>query len=284
MISFFLCLILALAILVLFRLFERFGINNLQAIIISYAVSALAAFLSSRGGSQFSSIMSQPWFYYSFIIGTSFFIGFNLFALSSQKAGLALTSVAANISVVIPVSLAFLLYGDQLNGWQIAGLILAFVAILLVFKPKDNSRFRMSIMMFPLALFIINGINNSLMKQAEFLGAMFHPMLFLGMIFSTAFAVGLLFLLFIRNKNSIQIKNLLAGILLGLLNFGSTYYFLNSLNLFQSSIFFPLFNLSFISLAAIIGVFVFKEKLRPVNWAGIIIAIFAIAFITYFQS
>jgi drug/metabolite transporter (DMT)-like permease len=283
MISFLLCLILALAILVLFRLFERFGINNLQAIIISYSVSALAAFLSNRGGVQWSVLVDQPWFYYTFIIGISFFIGFNLFALSAQKAGLALTSVAANISVVIPVGLAFALYGDQLNAWQIAGLILAFVAILLVFKPKDNSRFRISIMLFPLALFIINGINNSLMKQAEFLGAMFNPMLFLGMIFSTAFVAGLLFLLFIKNKNSIQIKNLLAGIMLGLLNFGSTYYFLSSLNLFQSSIFFPLFNLSFISLSAVIGVFVFKEKLRPVNWAGIIIAIFAIALITYFQ-
>jgi len=283
MISFLFCLLLALSILILFRLFERFGINNLQAIVFSYLISTLAAFAASGHDLNITDTIAQPWFYYTFIIGTSFFIGFNFFALSTQKAGLALTSVAANISVVIPVSFALFLYDEHLNAFQLAGIILALISILLVFKPKDRSRFRLSILLFPLALFLINGINNSLMKQAEYLGAMWHPMYFLMLVFASAFVLGLLFLLFIKNKNSIRWKDLLAGTLLGLLNFGSTYYFLDGLNQLPGTVFFPIFNLSFIGLAALTGVFVFKEKLRPVNWAGIIIAIFAIALITYFN-
>ena len=106
MITFILCLIVAVFILVVFRLFEKFGIDNLQAILFSYLVSAIAAFSMSNFELSALEITQQDWFIFTFIIGASFFIGFNIFALSTQKAGLALTSVAANISVVIPVSVA----------------------------------------------------------------------------------------------------------------------------------------------------------------------------------
>ena len=283
MITFILCLIVAITILVVFRLFERYGIDNLQAILFSYLVSATAAFLISDWEISITETPQQDWFIYTFIIGASFFIGFNIFALSTQKVGMALTSVAANISVVIPVGLALLLYNEELNIWQIVGLTLAIAAIFLVFKPANKSRSLSSSLIFPLALFFINGINNSLMKHVEHLNAMDSSMLFLGLVFTASFTIGLVFYLFKKNKKPITRKNLLAALILGLLNFISTYLFLASLTIFDSSVFFPLFNLSFIGGSAIVGVFAFKEKLRPINWVGLILAIFAIVLITYFQ-
>jgi drug/metabolite transporter (DMT)-like permease len=196
MILFILCLIVAVTILVVFRLFEKFGIDNLQAILFSYLISALAAFLVFDWKISLAEIPQQDWFIYTFIIGTSFFIGFNIFALSTQKAGLALTSVAANISVIIPVSIALLLYGEEVNSWQIGGLILALASIFLVFKPKDKAKFSIAALLFPMALFFINGINNSLMKHVEHLNAMNQPMLFLGLVFVSAFLGGLFFYFF----------------------------------------------------------------------------------------
>ena len=283
MITFLLCLVIAISILVVFRLFEKFGVDNLQAILFSYLVSSLAAFAITDWNTQINEIPQQDWFIYTFIIGISFFIGFNIFALSTQKAGMALTSVAANISVIIPVGAALLLYDEELNNWQIGGLFLALAAIALVFKPKDKTKIISAALLFPLALFFINGINNSLMKHVEHLNAMDQPMLFLGMVFSSAFIIGLIIYIFKKNKKSITGKNIIAAIILGLLNFISTYLFLASLTIFDSSVFFPIFNLSFIAGSAIIGVLVFKEKLSPTNWAGLILAIFAIVLITYFQ-
>ncbi|RLD66234.1 MAG: hypothetical protein DRI84_05225 [Bacteroidetes bacterium] len=283
MISFILCLIVAITILVVFRLFERFGIDNLQAIVFSYLISAFAAFLIVDWEVSIAKIPQQDWFIYTFIIGASFFIGFNIFALSTQKVGMALTSVAANISVIIPVGMALILYDEKLNIWQIGGLTLALVAIFLVFKPTNKTKVFSSALIFPLALFFINGINNSLMKHVEHLDAMSNPMLFLGLVFTVSFGIGLTFYLLKKNKKPITRKNLLAALILGLLNFISTYLFLASLTIFDSSVFFPIFNLSFIGGSAIIGVFVFKEKLRPINWLGLILAIFAIVLITYFQ-
>jgi drug/metabolite transporter (DMT)-like permease len=191
--------------------------------------------------------------------------------------------VAANISVIIPVSVALLLYGEEVNSWQIGGLILALASIFLVFKPKDKAKFSIAALLFPMALFFINGINNSLMKHVEQLNAMNQPMLFLGLVFVSAFFVGLIFYIFKPNKKPIQKKNFIAALILGLLNFISTYLFLASLSIFDSSVFFPIFNLSFIGGSALIGVAVFKEKLSIINWVGLILAIFAIVLITYFQ-
>jgi len=283
MILFTLCLIVAVTILVVFRLFEKFGIDNLQAILFSYLVSALASFSIANWNLSALEITQQDWFIYTFIIGISFFIGFNIFALSTQKAGLALTSVAANISVIIPVGAALLLYGEELNSWQIGGMVLALAAIVLVFKPSNKTKILSSALLFPLFLFFINGINNSLMKQVEVLQAMNHPMLFLALVFSAAFIMGSIFYLFKKKKQKLNTKNMLAALVLGLLNFISTYLFLASLTIFDSSVFFPIFNLSFITGSTIIGVFVFKEKLSLINWLGLILAIFAIVIITYFQ-
>ncbi len=283
MILFLLCLIVAVTILVVFRLFEKFGIDNLQAILFSYLISAIAAYSITDWNLSSLEITQQDWFIYTFIIGTSFFIGFNIFALSTQKAGMALTSVAANISVIIPVSTALILYNEQLNSWQITGMIIALAAIILVFKPSHKTKIISGSLLFPLLLFFINGINNSLMKHVEVLQAMKHPYLFLGMVFSAAFLSGSVFYLLKKKNSKIKRKNLIAALILGLLNFLSTYLFLASLTIFDSSVFFPTFNLSFITGSTIIGVFVFKEKLSTINWLGLILAIFAIVIITYFQ-
>ena len=255
----------------------------LQAIPLSYIFSVLAAFIFSDTAFSWQLIIHQNWFFYSLFIGASFFIGFNIFALSTQNAGLAITSVAANISVVIPVSIALVFYKESISIYKIAGLILALIAILLVFKPKQKGSFHRQALVFPLALFLINGLNNSLMKQAERLDAMRYPMIFLSVVFAMAFLTGLLLIPFAKGKKQLNVRSIPAGLLLGLLNFGSTYFFLKSLSLFPGSVFFPLFNLSFISAASIIGILFFKEKLSKENWAGIIIAIFAIAIITYFN-
>ncbi len=283
MLSFLICLILSVGILVFFRMFGKLNIHMLQAILISYIFSALAAIIFGKGDFSWQLISQQNWFPYSLFIGVSFFIGFNIFALSTQKAGLAVTSVAANISVVIPVSIALIFYKESISIYKITGILLALIAILLVFKPEQKSTFKRQALIFPLALFLINGLNNSLMKHAERLHAMQEPMIFLTVVFTMAFLSGLLFIPFAKGKKQVNARSILAGLLLGLLNFGSTYFFLKSLSIFPGSVFFPLFNLSFISAASLIGILFFKEKLSKENWAGIIIAIFAIAIITYFN-
>jgi multidrug transporter EmrE-like cation transporter len=82
-------------------------------------------------------------------------------------------------------------------------------------------------------------------------------------------------------KQKLQLKSVLAGILLGILNFLSTYYFFKGVETIESAIFFPVLNTGIVSLSALIGYFVFKEQLNKINWLGIVIALGTIVFIAF---
>ncbi|RLD41625.1 MAG: hypothetical protein DRI86_13060, partial [Bacteroidetes bacterium] len=124
--------------------------------------------------------------------------------------------------------------------------------------------------------FLIGGLNNSLLGQAETIGAMDSPMAFLGILFSIAFSISVIFTIFTKQELRLKIKEIGFGVLLGTFNFASTYFFLKSLDYFPSSLYFSIYNLSFIALSAIIGLVIYKEKLSKINFAGLIIAAIAV--------
>jgi drug/metabolite transporter (DMT)-like permease len=218
--------------------------------------------------------------YWTIPLGVTFFYGFKFFALSSQKAGIAITSVAGNISVVIPVAIAFIFYGESLTSNKIAGILLAILSFFFIFKSEKTDIKLDKIWFYPVIIFVMNGANNSMTKEAERLGAASSPYVFLGLVFGIALTFATIHLFVEKRTNIFQKKTLIAGSILGILNFFSTYFFLNAITKFESSYFFPAYNLSYILLAAIIGYLVFKEKLKLINWFGILLAIFAILILT----
>jgi len=76
------------------------------------------------------------------------------------------------------------------------------------------------------------------------------------------------------------LRNILGGLILGLLNFNATYFIILALHQIESSVVFPIYNSGVIALSAIIGFVAFKEKLSIINWIGLIIAIIAIILIS----
>ena len=84
---------------------------------------------------------------------------------------------------------------------------------------------------------------------------------------------------FSMNRKPLLYRNIIAGIILGLINFGSTFYILKAMGIFKSSVVFPITNAGIVSLSALIGYFFFREKLKLVNWIGIGLAIIAIIMI-----
>ena len=101
-------------------------------------------------------------------------------------------------------------------------------------------------------------------------------------MFFVSFLVGMVIMLYriIARKETFSYKSILSGFLLGSFNFVSTYYFIKSMSFFESSVFFPVVNVSIVVLTSLIGFFVFKEYLSHINWIGIIVVIAAILIIT----
>ncbi len=269
-------------IVVLFKLFDRYKINNIQAITANYAVASILGYITAPGIVSVNSIISPIWFPFALIVGITLILTFNVFALSSQKAGVAITAVSSKMSVVIPVSIGILFYQDIVNFWIITGVIISILAFYLTFRKKSTEKFNKKYFILPILLFLGNGSNDSLLKHAQkfYIGG--ETELFLSTAFMFSFVIGSIVLLIdiFKNKRELKLKHFTAGIVLGLLNYASTYFFVKGLSQFQSSVFFPVFNVSIVTIAALIGYFIFKEKLTKINWIGILLAITAILMIT----
>ena len=271
------------AIFAVMKLFSRFKVDNWQAITVNYIVATVFGFIIFKGDIRPDIIIEKPWFEYALILGLTFISTFFVFALSSQKVGVALTSVASKMSVVIPVIAGMILLHEKINILSGVGIALALLAFYFTLGNGSNSSFPRKYLFLPILLFLGNGINDTLMKYSEFhyVADTNDLVLFLSVIFLTSLVLGLLISLarYFRKKYTIDLRNIIAGIILGLLNFGSTFYILKSMGLYDSSVVFPISNVGIVGLSALTGFFFFREKLSKMNWLGIVFAILAILLI-----
>lgn len=278
-----LAILFSTAIVITFKLFERFKIDNTQAITANYLLAAALGFIIFPDSFEFAQLPERPWFPWAMGIGVSFILVFFLFALSAQKVGLAITAVSSKMSVVIPVSVGIFLYHDQVNALKIIGIVSSIAAFYLTFKQDGKARISKRYLILPALLFLGNGTNDTLTKHSQLHYVGTDHFLFLSSIFSMSLFIGIFILLYhvLFKGMKLQWKNLFAGFFLGALNFGSSYYFLRGLFEYESSVFFPVFNVSIVSLSALSGLLLFRERLRFINWFGILLAVIAILLISF---
>jgi len=270
-------------IFIVFRLFKNFRIDTWQAITINYIVATIFGFAINNQPVTLSGVTGSDWFVFSIILGFLFIGTFYVFGLSSQKAGVALTSVASKMSVVIPVVFGVILYGDKMNFLKVMGIIIALLAFYLTFKKKHSIQIRAAFILYPVLMFLGNGSVDTIMKYTEYHHIQNDLILFLTFIFLTSLIIGII-LVIIRieyHVSKFKLRNLMAGTILGLVNFGSTYYMLKAMGVFESSVVFPVANSAIVMLSALTGFLIFREKLYRVNWLGIGLSIIAIIVIAY---
>lgn len=271
------------AIFITFKIFYRFKIDNFQAITVNYFVALIFGVLIIPDKRILAEVFIQPWIFYAIITGILFIVIFLLFALSSQKAGITITAVFSKMSVIIPVILGVFLYNEQFNTFKIIGGVFTLFAFILIFHKKDKANFDYRLMLFPVLIFFGNGMIDSILKYAEFHFIQDDIIFFLTTIFAVAFSVGCIvsIIRYVTNRNKIRLKNIFGGVILGLLNFGTTFFMIKAMGLFESNVLFPVQNIGIVMLTAIIGLLVFKEKLSLINWVGIFISVLAILLIAF---
>jgi len=264
-----LALFFSIGILLLFRLYVTFKVNTNIAIVVSYLTSTILCFSFSDTS---KSILINQNSLFALLLGISFFVGFIFLSLSTQKSGISLTSVASNISVIIPILVAAIFYHEKIIGIHLAGVIASIPAVFLIFKPKTKQKFSRSIIIYPFIIFVISGFNNSILREAQRNGVVANSMFFLGIIFGIAFISSFFYSIIIKKEKPSKTKDWIFGILLGIANFASTFYFLKSLEIFTSALFFPIYNISFITISTFIGITFFKETYSKLQMIGLFIA------------
>ncbi|OAB78515.1 DMT family transporter [Cochleicola gelatinilyticus] len=269
-------------IFVIFKLFSKYGVNTMQAIIINYFAACLCGLFFYSEPITISKIPTYPWFYYTLVLGALFIIVFNLMAITTQRSGLSVVSVATKMSVGIPIVFGLLYYKESLGILKSAGILLALVAVYLAsIKTKDGIAIKKKNLIFPLLVFLGSGIIDTSIKFLEdaFVAEQDVP-LFSATIFSAAAFIGILVLITqaIQGKFKFEFKNVIGGIALGIPNYFSIYFIVKALrsDLLDSSGIFTVNNVAIVMISTFVGILFFKEKLLPKNWLGIVLAVVSI--------
>jgi LPXTG-motif cell wall-anchored protein len=193
----------------------------------------------------------------------------------------AVTSVTSKMSLVIPIIISVIFWGESMNMLRIIGIVLALAAFYLTFRKKEAISWKAKYTYLPVLVFAGNGMVDTTMKFADHYFIKDDLVLFLSMVFTTGFTIGMTILTIrlIRGKTKMSLKPVFGGIFLGMINFGSTYYMLKAISVFESSVVFPVTNAAIVGISGLVGYFGFREKLSWINLTGIILAIIAIIII-----
>lgn len=273
-------------ILIVFKLFERFHINNFQAIVVNYYVAGSCGILIQGNYNILYQWPQFSWFTYALMLGSLFIIIFFLIALTTQKSGLSVVSIATKMSVVIPVAFGLFYYGEQLGILKGIGILTALAAVYLSsIKNKAGLVIKRSNLVLPLLVFLGSGIIDTGIKfLEEGFVAESDVAIFSSTLFLSAGFMGSLVLIFKKITGTLRFetKSLVGGLMLGIPNFFTVYFLVMALrsDLFESSGIFVINHIGVVTFSTVAGIFLFKEKLILKNWMGFVLALISILLIT----
>jgi drug/metabolite transporter (DMT)-like permease len=274
-----------------FKACEKFRVNVFQAIVFNYITCVITGSVVNGSFPVHAANMAMPWFKWACIMGAMFVSIFNVVALTAQKNGVAVASVANKLSLIIPVILSVYLYNETVAGWKAAGVALALIAVVFTCYTarKDaggQAKQGLMLYMLPLVLFLSSGLLDALINhvQITYVTAENNNDYLVSSFFSAA-TIGSVVLLIqlLRRKQQFQWKNLWAGVLIGIPNYFSIWCLVHFLkeSPWQTSASIPVNNMGIVLFSAVAAGVLFKERLSTINWLGILLSLLTIYLIAF---
>ncbi len=299
MLYFLLAVGFTVALYLIMRAFPRYGVHSFHAIAFNYYACVLTGLVLSPNLSKYRQIewSSTPTLL-TLALGTMFVIAFVLIGQTTQKVSVTATSLAANMSLVVPVLFGLFVFRNANKDYTLLnylGLLLALVALALggiQKKPKatgeesSGNALPWFVLALPLLTFLAAGTNNTLINYLSMKfyapeeAAMFTVISCVG-----AVIVGTLVLLFrvFFWQETVSWRSLAGGLILGVPNFLSFYFLIKALGAFGNSaaFVFPIYNILTMMASAAAAWLFFREKLNGMNRWGLGLAVLAIMLISY---
>ena len=271
--------------MIIFKMFDRFKVNTLNAIVVNYWVAATLSILLDPSGIALQKAPLEPWFFQAIGMGFLFITLFNIIAKSTQHNGVSVTTVANKMSLIMPVMFSIIVLHDAVNVVKVTGIVLALLAVYLTTKSDNRSAVDKRYIVYPFIVFIGSGIIDTLFKyNDEFTLGENGLEPFVSWIFITSSFLGLVALIYkYSRENSLPDRNsIIAGCILGFPNYFSIYFLLKSLSIgLEGSVVIPLNNISIVAVSALSGIFIFREKGTRSNMIGLLLAIIAIGLLAF---
>ncbi|NNE27137.1 MAG: EamA family transporter [Saprospiraceae bacterium] len=266
-------------------MFPKFKVKNLQAIVANYFTCFITGSLIIGENPVHPGILHTSWLPYALFLSFLFITFFNVGAFAIQKIGMIITSIFQKLSLIFPVLMGILLFGEILNVTKSVAIISALIAIVLVNIPNKSIEGEISHLRqywyLPFLVLLGNGSIETTLFFVEEKGIVSGASLnFVTTLFFLAGLWGVIYMIIAR-KAFFTNRDIIAGICLGIPNFFTIYLLIKALEIgWDGSVLFPVNNVSVLSLTAVVGFIFFKERLNKYNVVGLILAIAAVLLIS----
>lgn len=290
MIYLLLSILCSTSLVVILRLFSNYNIKTAHGIVFNYMVCCITGLLLADHLPTATEYFNWNGWYVCLLLGSLFYIVFNITGKATNILGVATTSLLFKISFVITVFVALVFLGDAITWNKILGIVCAIVAVFLITYSKEKpatttgSAEKKEYILMCLFVFLGSGACdtgfnlvrlNLIPVELEHVATV--------TIFFGAFLCS--FLLNLKDRSLFQWKNVVAGLVLGIPNYGSLYFWIQALKELKlkfnwdSSTVFPINNIGVVCFSAVIGFLLFKEKFSAQKLVGFVLAVVSIVFI-----
>lgn len=271
---------------VLMRIANDHVKNNYAMFMANYFVCSAIAYAYMGGGNPFAAREGLGFAIILGLISGSFYLlNFVLLKLSIGRNGVTLASVFMKLGVIVPALIAIIVFKETPGVLQIAGIVLALAAIVLIYlepsekdaavSAEDKPRSRItSGPMLLLILLVVSGLTESMANIYDKAGTAAAKEQYLLFNFFTAFTLSAIFTAASRKR--ITGKDILFGVMIGVPNYHATRFLLLSLGSVPAVVVYPVYNVGAIVLIGLAGMLLFKEKLSRRKLCGFAMIIAAL--------
>lgn len=265
-------------IFILFRIAGQRGLAMAPVLFVNYVVSFAFSLLITKDWPQ-----AEWWMLSSALLGFLFMVVFQVIAHSTNTAGVGSTATASKLSMVWPILAFSFLFGEWPKPLQWVGIGLVLTSVLL---PFFSTRQTSGSWILPLTVFLSTGLVDTLIAlhgRPQWVLPEHKEALFT-FIFGFASATALF-----QSRKEIKELNKPSiwglGLVLGLINYGSLFFLLSTLQskFLSGSTFFPVNNMGVIALTSLAGVILFHERPKPSEWMALILGLLGLFCILWFS-
>lgn len=265
-------------IFIVFRFAGQKGIAMAPMLFVNYVVSFVFSLILTKNWPQ-----PEWWMLSSALLGFLFMVVFQVIAHSTNSAGVGSTATASKLSMIWPILAFSFLFGEWPKPFQWIGIALVLTSVLLPFFRSGQAA---KSWILPLTVFLSTGLVDTLIalhSRPQWV-APEHKQALFTFIFGFAAATALF-----QSRKEIpalrQPSILVLGLILGLINYGSLFFLLGTLQskFLSGATFFPVNNMGVIAATSLAGVLLFHERPKRIEWMALILGMLGLLCILWFS-
>lgn len=299
MLIFILGIFCAAGLFITFKFWDKYDVDPFFATVINYLTSAVVSYFICAEKPTVASTVSVEWLPFAIGLGCISLIDFNLNSYVTKKLGIGVTSISSKLSLLIPVTLAIVLFSETVTAIKVLGIVAAIVALIMISIRKGEGisgsvQWKKIYYFLPLFVFVGSGVNDFLMlslgrvnsgaNASDVTNVVF-------VVFTMAFLVGIATFIMSMLAGKMSVKgflkrrNVIGGVVMGLVSVCCFSLYLFGVGQltergWDGSILASIYAIGVLTISVLCGIVGFKERFSLLNYIGIVVALASIAILS----